>query len=68
MNPQNTNKMVIEFELEDKYVTVNDDFNEITVGDLCMNEGFVMFHVSDMKLLNAKMSSTLYKVLSITQK
>jgi hypothetical protein len=60
--------MVIEFELEDKYVTVNDDFNEITVGDLCMNEELEMFHVSDMKLLNAKMSGTLYKVLNIAQK
>jgi len=60
--------MIIEFELEDKYVTVNDDFDEITVGDLCMNEDLKMFHVSDMKLLNAKMSGTLYKVLSITQK
>jgi hypothetical protein len=60
--------MVIEFELEDKYVTVNDDFNEITAGDLCMNEDLVMFHVSDMKLLNAKMSGNLYKVLNISQK
>lgn len=60
--------MIIEFELEDKYVTVDDDLNTINVGDLCMTEDLEMFHVSDMKLLNAKMSGTLYKVLSITQK
>ena len=59
----------IEFELEDRFVTVDDDLSTVNMGDLCMNEDLEMFNIGDMKILNAGMTgSTVYKVLAIKLK
>lgn len=60
--------MTIEFELEDRFVTVDDDLSTVNMGDLCMGEDFEMFNVTDMIQVNEKLSGTVYKVLAINLK
>ncbi len=64
--------MILEFELEDMFITADDDINQVQVGDLCMDEDFQMFNVGDMKLLHVKMTegpdTKFYKVLEVKKK